>query len=78
MLPGGPRLPFVGDHQQRTEPADSLAERGDLPRHRIGAADDPDVVEQVLERHLRIRHRRVDLQHVEAAQLRQQAQEESR
>src|SRR6266540_527570 len=55
MSPRGPRLPFVGDHQRRSQPADGVAERGDLLRHGLGTADDPDVVEQVLESRLGVR-----------------------
>jgi len=65
----------VRDDEERAEAPDVTGQRGELPRDRVGAADDPDVVAEVLERHLRVRHGGIDLEHVEAAELRQQSQE---
>jgi len=65
----------VRDDEQRAEAAHVLSQPRELRRDRVGAADDPDVVAEVLERDLRIRHGGIDLEHVEAAELREQFQE---
>src|SRR2546426_4122061 len=74
-LPGLARLPLVGDGQHHAEAADRLVQGGDLLGDGPRRADQPDVVAQVLECHLGVRHGRIGLEHVEAAQLGQQSQE---
>src|SRR2546422_7215411 len=50
-LPGRPRAPLVGDHEERAEPSYLVAELRQPGGDRVGIADDPDVVEERSEEH---------------------------
>ena len=55
-LPLLPGLPLVAHGQQYTETADVVMQLAKLVCHVVGAADDPDVVDQVLYSHLGVGH----------------------
>src|SRR5947209_18293374 len=68
-LPGRPRAPLVGDHEKRAEPSYLVAELRQPGGDRVGIADDPDVVEEVLERDVGVGHRGIHLEHLAAPDL---------
>src|SRR5262245_29584846 len=59
--PAGPRLPLVGDDQEDAEAADVPVQGRQPLGHRVGIADQPDVVGQVLDGDGVVRHVGVDL-----------------
>src|SRR3989449_6184848 len=74
-LPGRPRAPLVGDHEKRAEPSYLVAELRQPGGDRVGIADDPDVVEEVLERDVGVGHRGIDLEHLASPDLSEERQE---
>src|SRR3990172_2852963 len=73
--PAGPGLPLVADDEEDAEAADVANERRQPLGHRVGVADDPDVVEQVLERDRVVWHVGVDLGEPEPLRLPEERQE---
>ena len=72
-LPG--RGPFVSHEQQHAESAEVLVELAHLARDLVGVADNPDIVQHVLDVQIVVGHLRVNLQYLQQAGVLQQREE---